>query len=327
MRIVIGLVVALVAIWLIWSRFSADPVEPAVQNGATAETREQVNPDASAETATQTPETTPQVVEEIEHDSGPRRIVVENQGDFFSIMAELGLEDMEQRFSKWSLEHGYPFSDQTGVLLLEQPYDQYDDATLRAFADNEDMWAQQFLAKRLERTRPAEAIDWYRKAAINGSLYAMDQLTALYGKLARARADGPNTDAVYKEQLLAVRDSIDSTQEMGFAWSMASVMAGGDPGRNRLTLDALSRNFDDDQKQRACDMATSLYSDISGERQTRGMSDFSRSPPPLMMGTLSEASALPCGGETSVSHVDTTSCEEIVMVLGGNESEIVVCRN
>jgi hypothetical protein len=45
-----------------------------------------------------------------------------------------------------------------------------------------------------------------------------------------------------------------------------------------------------------------------------------------MMGTMSDA-ALPCGDELSVPHVDVSSCEEVVMVLGGNESELVVCGN
>ncbi len=325
MRIVIGLVIAALVAGLLWSQFAPDATEPAGTVESVAAVEPQVAETTDGENQSE-PMTEPEPSEP-EEDTGPRRIVVENQADFFSIMAELGLDDMEQRFSKWSLEHGYPFSDQTGVLLLEQPYDQYDDDTLRAFAENEDMWAQQFLAQRLEKTRPAEAIDWYRKAAINGSLYAMDQLTALYGKLSRARADGPNSDAIYKEQLIAVRDSAGSSQEMGFAWSMASVMAGGDPARNKLTMDAMSRTFDDEQMQRACDMATSLYSDISGERQNRGMPDFSRSPPPLMMGTMSQASALPCGGESSTPHLNVSQCEEVVMVLGGSESELVVCGN
>jgi len=318
MRVVVGVLVACAIAYFAWSKLSVEPVLP---ESAPVELAETTVEEAAPEAEVAEVEPEPEEVEE----SGPRRIVVEDPGDFFGLMAEIGLENMEERFSKWSLEHGYPFSDQTGVLLLEQPYDQYDDATLLAFAQNEDMWAQQFLAKRLERTRPAEAIDWYRKAAINGSLYAMDQLTSLYGKLARQRADGPNSDAEYKQQLLAVRDSVDSTQEMGFAWSMASVMAGGDPGRSRLTLDALSRNFDEDEQQRACDMAASIYSDLSGSRQDRGMPDFSRSPPPLMMGSMSQSSSLPCGGQASVPHVDTSSCEELIMVLGGSENEIVVC--
>ncbi len=327
MRIVIGLIVVSLVAWLLWSQFSPEPATSTVIEDVVADTDNQMASTSSSIDVVPSQDEAPVNDGNADADIGPRRIVVENQSDFFSIMDELGLDDMEQRFSKWSLEHGYPFSDQTGVLLLEQPYDQYDDDTLRAFADNEDMWAQQFLAQRLESTRPAEAIDWYRKAAINGSLYAMDQLTALYGKLGRARADGPNTDAIYKEQLLAVRDSAGSSQEMGFAWSMASVMAGGDPGRNKLTLDTMSRNFDEEQIQRACGMATSLYSDISGARQSRGMADFSRSPPPLMMGTMSEAASLPCGGDSSVPYVDVSSCEEVVMVLGGNESELVVCGN
>ncbi len=325
MRSVILIVLAVVVAGVLWSQFGSDANEPVESTENTTAIEPQVAVPADSgdgldpEVVAQDPDP--------EEPAGPRRIVVGNQSDFFSIMGELGLDEMEQRFSKWSLEHGYPFSDQTGVLLLEQPYDQYDDDTLRAFAENEDMWAQQFLAQRLENTRPAEAIDWYRKAAINGSLFAMDQLTALYGKLARARADGPNTDATYKEQLLAVRDSTGASQEMGFAWSMASVMAGGDPGRNKLTMDAMSRSFDDEQVQRACDLASSLYSDISSQRQNRGLPDYSRSPPPLMMGTISQASDLPCGGESSTPYMDVSGCEEVVMVLGGSESEMVVCRN
>lgn len=321
MRIAIALAVATLLGWFAWS-WMQQPEPSAVESAPVSV----VEPEpAAAEPESEVVEA-PVENAVADEDEGPRRIEVENQSDFFTLMAEIGLENMEERFSQWSLEHGYPFSDQTGVLLLEQPYDQYDDETLRAFAEGEDMWAQQFLAKRLENTRPAEAIDWYRKAAINGSLYAMDQLTALYTKLARSRADGVGTDAVYKEQLLAVKDSVGSTQEMSFAWSMASVMAGGDPGRSRLQLDALSRNFDEEQQQRACDMASSLYSDISGARQSRGMPDFSRNPPPLMMGSLGDASSLPCGGAASVPHVDTSSCEELIMVLGQTENEIVVCR-
>lgn len=324
MRIAIALFIAAL-ILLVWSQLGSEPAAPPPAAPVAVETPEELTPARDDEE--QRAPVTDASPEDSQTGDEPRRVVVNSQSDFFTIMAELGLDNLEQRFSEWSLAHGYPFSDQTGVLLLEQPYDQYDDDTLRAFAENEDMWAQQFLAQRLEKTRPAEAIDWYRKAAINGSLYAMDQLTALYGRLGRARADGPDSDEIYKQQLLAVRDSVQSTQEMGFAWSMASVMAGGDPGRNRLSLEAMSRTFDDEQMQSACDMATSLYSDISTQRQNRGLDDFSRSPPPLMMGRLSEASSLPCGGETAVPFLDVSSCEEVVIDMAGSENEMVVCRN
>ncbi|MEO1576095.1 MAG: hypothetical protein AAFU65_14215, partial [Pseudomonadota bacterium] len=111
-----------------------------------------------------------------DEDDGVLRIDLTNNANFFALFDELGIDDVEGKLATWGLSRGYPQLDDQGNPMLDQPYEQYDDAALKAFAEGDDMWAQQFLAERLAKDNPKEAIEWYKRAAENGSVHAMTQM-------------------------------------------------------------------------------------------------------------------------------------------------------
>ncbi len=257
-------------------------------------------------------------------EDGRRTIVIGKGQNLFTAFAELGLTDIEGSMSKWSIKKGFPVTDASGNYLTEQPYQQYDTETLRAFAENNDMWAQQILAERLEKTNPAEAVDWYRKAASNGSLHAMNRLSMLYQRIGHGRADAPNVSDEYKEQIYALRDSDNSPEEMSFAWSVASGLAGGDPTAASAAGQRMARRFDEPARERACQLAQGLYDDMTNSRTQAGLGDFDRTPPPFILG-LSQDPVCPEFADRQT--VDTSSCEQVDIVSNGMTSSIMVCSN
>lgn len=263
--------------------------------------------------------------EPVEEESGIRKIVVSNAGDFLSVMSSLGLPDLEQRYGDWAKSRGYPVSDHTGVYLLEQPYEQYDDETLAAFAENGDMWAQQFLADRIAKERPADALALYHEAAIGGSINAIDKMVALYAQVENARVDGGNSNEDYAKQVYAVRDSVESFEELSFAWTVAGSMAGADPTRGLLTRDLMSRGFDEAQMNRACSMASGLYEGMRTARNDRGMGDFDRTPPPIVIGSMADATRSPCPDVNMSQAIQLDGCEEVDVVVQGETNRMMVC--
>ncbi|NNF16197.1 MAG: hypothetical protein HKN70_05585 [Gammaproteobacteria bacterium] len=255
-----------------------------------------------------------------------REIEIEPGANFMETMSRLGLDNIEERLAEWYKGRGYAFSDQTGTYLLEQPYQEYDDATLRAFADNGDIWAQQFLAERLAKTRPAEALELYQKAAASGSVNAMQQIVKLYSRIDVMRADGPNLDDTHRQQLFAIKDSGNSAKEMSYAWAVAAELAGGDPFLSNQRAGALSDRLDDDGRQRACEMAESLYDQMVNARTERNLGDFDRQPPPFMLGTIESLSGSSCDNLAGRSGLDYSRCENVRAVIAGEPNQLVICN-
>ncbi len=268
------------------------------------------------------PEQAPQiVVENPDADADDvLRIDLSGNASFFALFDELGIDNVEERLGKWGMERGYPQLDDQGNPLLDQPYEQYDDDTLRAFADGEDMWAQQILAKRIAQKDPAQALEWYRKAAVNGSVNAMTEMARLYRDMAFSGKSGEAKAALNKAY--GGDNASDTLAVTGYAWTAVAELAGWDPLRGGMTAGFVGAKLTEAQKEEACDLATSLFEGVSGERNERGMGEYNQSPPPVVFdpGTV--------GGTGCASNAAPryqTECREVQVSVNGQVSRLWTC--
>lgn len=236
---------------------------------------------------------------------------------FMEVINQFGFQRLEGAWREWAMTRGYPITDPSGVQLYDQPYEQYDDETLRGLADNGDMWASQILADRIATTNPAEATELYRRAATRGSVYAMHEMAALYQRISDKRREVDfKTSDLALEQVYAMRDAPVAPEVAGFAWTVVAEMAGSEPMFGSLASSQLQQRMNDDQIAEACSMAQELYGDLRSQRSSLGLGDFDRSPPPLVY--TDPTRKPPCGDQPGRPGLDLTGCRELVVDQPGD---------
>ncbi len=232
--------------------------EPAAPVGAPVAAPAQVEPApvaAPAIAADPQPAEPAQPVTEAPVADDVRRIDLTGNANFFALFEELGIENVEGKLAEWGLSRGYPQMDEQGNVMLDQPYEQYDNATLLAFAEGDDMWAQQFLAERLAESSPAEAVKWYKKAAENGSVHAMTQLARLYRDLQHNGAPVSSDPNSLRSQIDGLRGPGERLDVTGYAWAAVAERAGWDPLRGGMTAGFVGAKLSDAQREEACQRA------------------------------------------------------------------------
>ncbi len=278
------------------------------------------------------------ITEQVKTEAGVEEVVLEDRTggerrvirvkpyeleDLDALASLLGVDSntLREEITGWMESHGMP-PDEMGELIsfhLDQPYDQYDDTVLLGLAENGDMWAMQMVADKLRKERPVEALEWYRRAALAGSVSAMIHIGDLYRQLSSQEGetyfDG-NEEGL--RQFYALSDSTESMRITSVAWSTAGAMAG------RFTAGEVfmgfgSRVLDDEEHAQACQMAESIYEDINAERQAMGYGLLDTSPFPFLI----ESSVFGDAGSlcASASHppIDTSACIEIQLDEGRDE--------
>lgn len=226
---------------------------------------------------------------------------------------------------EWAQTRGLPREDPNGNFMLDQPYQQYDDETLQALARNGDMWAQQILADRIRRSRPADAMELYRQAAASGSVYAMLMMANLSGTIA-----GMSPDFTFEEQGIALdqyyslRDAPVSPDVAAFAWSAVAEMAGL-PGFMAM---GAGDGLPADKRDAACELAGSIYSDLLEQRSAAGLGAYPADPPPVWIAADTLDTRASCAHEQAVSY-DFSGCEQyrVKNPQSGEEVGFYVCRN
>jgi hypothetical protein len=278
----------------------------------------------------------PQVVEQIEvpvapeplpepvlEGDGVKRLNLTGNASFFELFAQLGIEDYEEQLGKWGVSRGYAQLDEQGNPILDQPYAQYDDETLRAFADGDDMWAQQFLADRLKDSRPTEALEWYRKAAVNGSVHAMTQMARLYRDLAYKKSGAAAASGGLSAQgRPAPKTTGGSPAIEGYAWAAVAERAGWDPMRGGMTAGFVGAKLSDKQKEAACAMAGDLFSGLVNDRNERGLGDYAAEPPPIVFDPGAMGGPV-CPDSKAPNYRE--QCQEIEVTVGGEVSRMWTC--
>ncbi|MDH3646991.1 MAG: hypothetical protein OER80_09480 [Gammaproteobacteria bacterium] len=245
--------------------------------------------------------------------------------DFLMLLREYGFEQLEANWREWAMSRGYPAMGVAGQYNLEQPYDQYDNETLKGLADNGDKWAQQILAKRISRTNPAEAIELYRKAAVRGSVYAMSEMANLYLRISDKRREVEfKSDELALEQVYAMRDAPVAPEVAGYAWTAVAEMAGTEPMFGNIASSQFSRKLSDEQKTEGCEIARSMYEEVTTQRESLGLGDFDRTPPPLV---YSDPNASAGCSESNEPRLDLSGCRRMQMTREGQTNVIWLCAD
>ncbi|MEL7448854.1 MAG: hypothetical protein AAFN78_06570 [Pseudomonadota bacterium] len=258
---------------------------------------------------------------------GPMQVDVGQGFDLDLLMREVGLDNFMSDYARWATSRGYPQPDDAGNLMLPQPYDQYDEETLQALADTGDMWAQQFLADKLARKRPADAIELYREAAVSGSVYAMSEMAQLYKRIANKNADTQfkgEKDAL--DQVYALRDAPGDPEVTAYAWAAVAERSGWDPMSGSVTAHVTGRNLTDEQIEEACELSRSLQADMGQVRSERSIELPAATPPPLIVGNGPQGSMGTRCAEDDPPPWDMSGCREVALNSGDQTNTIWVCN-
>lgn len=251
------------------------------------------------------------------------RLNFERGAGFDDLLDELGLSDLDAKQAEWGLARGYVQMDDVGNPLLDQPYGQLDDETLRSFAENGDMWAQQFLGERLASTRPAEAIEWFRKAAMNGSLHAMTEIARLYQAVGSMRGElQSEADSGGLDQLYALKDDVNAPIT-AYAWAAVAERAGWDPLYGSMKTSHIGSQLNDDEKKEACGVATGIFDSLTEERRSAGLGEYDRRPPPVVFDVEELQTGTACLEGRST--FDLSGCREVHVSAGEVTNKIWVC--
>jgi hypothetical protein len=242
---------------------------------------------------------------------------VNSEAEYQAALEALGTSTPEME--AWARTQGFP--PRTYTELADPPlarnYSREKDERLLELAEGGDPWAMHFLAVRIGPEMPLEAIEWYRKAIVQGSAYSAVKLGNLYREVAKwALHEAGNTDQVRE---IAQRE--DPLAYSSLAWLMVAEYAASlPPGSLSSTL----TNFraSDEAITQACIRAAGLLAEVKAERESLGI-DVPVRKPPLAVELPSEETVGYCEPEV-FPRADYSDCEPIRLV--GERGEILAHR-
>ncbi|MGI9309426.1 MAG: hypothetical protein ACR2P6_09195 [Gammaproteobacteria bacterium] len=244
--------------------------------------------------------------------------------------SDLALES----YLNWLAEFGY--TDFPDVLLAEgqvantAPLREEDDASLLSLAGEGDTDAMQMLATRSFDRDPLDAANWYRNAAMRGSVYAMLRLSDLMETFADPKLAEFNTDPVFATSLQELRDAVPSFAEEALRWSIAAATVGGQPALSDDLVARLRRQsatLDEPTVLRVCNSSQRLVLELAAERRTYGGLTLTTEPPAMFVSaTETIAEVIPCQG-LIVPFIDTNNCNSnLIQVEQGKAATLWVCN-
>lgn len=243
-------------------------------------------------------------------DDGPNRLQafrVESEEEYQAALEELGTSNDE--IEAWARSRGFPpaiYTSSKGAPL-ERNYRRESDDRLLELAEGGDHWAMQFLAARIAPEMPLEAVEWYRKAVVQGSAYSAFKLGNLYHDVARRLATDPDVGGEFVE--IARREDPLAYSSLGWLL-VAEFEAGLPPGAMSATL--TSFQAPDDGIMQACERAARFLAEIQAEREPLQVKIPTRKPP-LAMELPDEETVGYCPPEV-FPRADFSDCETIRLV-------------
>ena len=253
----------------------------------------------------------------------PAGVEIVDDRELMAALAEFGFARLDSKWREWARTRGYPVTDESGLQYHDQPYDQYDNVTLRGLADNGDMWAAQILAGRIATTNPAEAIELYRIAAVQGSVYAMNEMANLYSRVGSKRREADfKSDELALEQVYAMRDAPVTPEVAGYAWTVVAGLAGSEPMFGDINASQLKKNLNEQQIEEACSLADGLFDDLRSQRAAQGMGGFDRTPPPMVYADPSREAR--CGHDLAAG-LDLSGCRELEVQAEQSTAKVWLC--
>lgn len=210
-----------------------------------------------------------------------------------------------------------------------------DDERLQTIAEAGNSGASQALAARVLFTDPFTALDLYRTAAGQGSVYAILQTGALLESLHDLALDEFVADPAYLRKLSDLRSG--STNQnpkfAAFSHAVAAARDGGVPIIDTEMLQwikRLSSGFSASEQQSACERSAQLFLEFGSERRRNGLQPISTDPPEVFLSIPELEAQLPCKTTQYpiIQLLDLSSCSRTLVQDGrGERMELNICKN
>jgi TPR repeat protein len=208
-------------------------------------------------------------------------------------------EKLLAAYQDWRVARGYLGADPlTGVTAENAPSQVYaamDRATQKSLADSGDLGAMQAYAAGSLSTDPVTAIEYYGRAAEQGSAAAMVEIAAVLASIEATNPGGPGTDPTFPQRLLALRGG-DPGRDLRLdaaAWTLAAIRQHGPAVATPagLTLaQELERSPDPAALTMACGKSLAILADLSAANAGRDTSAL----PPVFVAEQDLYGRLPC---------------------------------
>jgi hypothetical protein len=240
-------------------------------------------------------------------DDGIPEFRIESEEEYQLALDALGTSNDE--IEAWARSRGFPPATYTSSpgMPLERNYRTERDARLLELAEEGDVWAMQILAARIAPEMPLEAIDWYRKAVIQGSAFAAFKLGGLYQEIARWAMINQDD----REEVLEIVQREDPLAYSSLAWLLiAEYEAGLPPGAMSATLAGFQSP--DDAILNSCSRAATILAEIHAQREALGITVIGHKPP-LAIELPPEETAGYCPPDV-FPRADFSGCETIRLV-------------
>jgi hypothetical protein len=215
---------------------------------------------------------------------------ISNRLQFLQWLNEQGYsgEQLVHDYSEWLTARGYP--EQYSWITASQtqqsdPFAAYDDAELLIIAGQGDLAAMHELAERsLSEDDPLEALAWYDRAIVSGSLYAMLRMADLITTLTDPALAEFISNPQWRAALEQLNAEVPPPRERALGWSLAAVNVGGyalldSAHANRI--ENLQQQLDAAQLETACQTAQDYLLDAASARRAMGNAVFTTERPPV----------------------------------------------
>jgi hypothetical protein len=210
-------------------------------------------------------------------------------------------ETLVTAYGDWLEDRGYPpaynwitdrkvnAADSTGTP---------DDAELLLIAGSGNIPAMHELAERsLATDDPLEALAWYDRAIVSGSLYAMlrtaDLITTLTDPALAEFISNPGWQAALNQ----LRTETPPPVERALGWSLAAVSVGGygvmDSAHARR-IRALTEQLEPAEIDKACEISQNYVLEAAAVRRVQGGAIFSAEQPPMAVSIAAPSEVIPC---------------------------------
>ncbi|MGI9291921.1 MAG: hypothetical protein ACR2QG_11700 [Gammaproteobacteria bacterium] len=252
---------------------------------------------------------------------------INNRAELIGRLNEQGYagDEWVQAYVSWLEDRGFPASYHWVLKENEQLnelFNDFDDAELLIIAGRGDLAAMHELAERsLAADDPLEALAWYDRAIVSGSLYAMIRTSDLITTLTDPALSEFITNPEWQQALSKLRAEDPPPRERALAWLLAAVNVGGyalmDDGQARR-ITTLQKQLDPAQLASACETAQNYVLEAASARRALGNAVFTTDGPPVAV-TVSNAENIIACDVAIAPLVTMTACTQENFVGPGPE--------
>jgi len=237
----------------------------------------------------------------------------------------------------WYGARGFLGADELlGITIDNSPaayYDTFDLPTLRAMSESGDAGATQSLARLVMFSDPFGALELYRKAVGQGSVYASVKIADTLSFFADIQRPADAKDPQLYRQISDYRSSLpsDDLNIEAYASVLAVMGDGGPPVIDAEMLDwstwleSRTRQFNIEY---ACKRSADIVTENGAARRANGVAPLSMQPPPVFLSPLDRESRMPCSATAYpvVAMMNLSDCAvETVIGPDGTESLLHIC--